>query len=155
MMNTKLRSMIVGGGLALAAGSAVAAPPMQPPISDIHVGAVLYAEDCASCYGNALEGQPDWRSPNDDGTLPAPPHDESGHTWHHGDGLLFDFSKLGGQIALEQRGVSGFISGMPGFGETLSDEQIWDILAFIKSTWPARVQEMQAGRTAGEQQQEN
>ena len=102
-----------------------------------------------------MEGQPDWRSPNDDGTLPAPPHDESGHTWHHGDGLLFDFSKLGGQIALEQRGVSGFISGMPGFGETLSDEQIWDILAFIKSTWPARVQEMQAGRTAGEQQQEN
>ncbi|MCK0141964.1 cytochrome c [Aliiroseovarius sp. F20344] len=124
---------------------------MQPADSDPTVGAVLYQENCASCHGAKLEGQPDWRSPNDDGTLPAPPHDEFGHTWHHGDGLLFDYTKMGGQMALEQRGVTGFVSGMPGFGETLSDEQIWDILAFIKSTWSSRVQQMQATRTEGEQ----
>lgn len=109
-------------------------------------GRALYAEHCASCHGAGLEGQPDWRAENDDGTLPAPPHDETGHTWHHDNGLLHAYTRLGGQVALEQRGVTGFKSAMPGFYETLSDEDIWDILAFIRSTWPRRVQEMQSNR---------
>ena len=41
-----------------------------------------YQEYCASCHGVNLEGQANWRSRNQDGTLPAPPHDETGHTWH-------------------------------------------------------------------------
>lgn len=109
-------------------------------------GETLYAENCASCHGAELEGQPDWRSPGPDGVLPAPPHDETGHTWHHDNQLLFDYTRLGGQAALDQRGISGFKSGMPAFGGTLSDDEIWDILAFIRSTWPRRVQEMQAAR---------
>lgn len=109
-------------------------------------GRALYAENCASCHGADLEGQPDWRTPGDDGVLPAPPHDASGHTWHHDNRLLFDYTRLGGQAALEQRGVAGFASGMPGFGETLGEDEIWDILAFIRSTWPERVQDMQAAR---------
>ena len=96
-----------------------------------------------------LEGEPDWRSPKEDGRLPAPPHDETGHTWHHGEGLLFNYTKLGGKEALASQGVD-FNSGMPGFGEQLSDQQIWDILAYIKSTWPARQQELQATRTEAE-----
>ena len=109
-------------------------------------GRALYADHCASCHGAKLEGQPDWRVENDDGTLPAPPHDETGHTWHHDNGLLHAYTRLGGQAALEQRGVTGFKSGMPGFADVLSDEDIWDVLAFIRSTWPKRVQEMQASR---------
>jgi len=85
--------------------------------------------------------------------LPAPPHNEAGHTWHHGDGLLFDYTKQGGQAALEARGVTGFTSGMPGFGDSLTDQEIWDILAFIKSNWPERIRETQATRTEGEQMQ--
>ncbi len=100
-----------------------------------------------------LRANPDWRAAGEDGVLPAPPHDQTGHTWHHGDGLLFDYTKRGGQAALEPRGVSGFASGMPGFESSLSDQQIWDILAFIKSTWPERIREMQATRTTGEQMQ--
>ncbi len=153
MMNIKQKLLVAAGAVLLASGVAQASPPMQPASADPAAGAGLYQDNCASCHGENLEGQPDWKSQNDDGTLPAPPHDDSGHTWHHGDGLLFDYSKFGGQVALEQRGVSGFVSGMPGFAETLSDAQIWDILAFIKSTWPARVQEMQATRTDGEQRQ--
>ena len=30
-----------------------------------------------------------------DGRLPAPPHDESGHTWHHPDAQLFAITKYG------------------------------------------------------------
>ncbi|UWQ08040.1 cytochrome c [Aliiroseovarius crassostreae] len=130
-----------------------AGPPRQPAGSDIAAGKVLYADVCASCHGAELQGQPNWRGQNEDGTVPAPPHDETGHTWHHGDALLFDYTKQGGQAALSARGVSGFASGMPGFGENLSDQQIWDILAFIKSTWPERIRDMQATRTEAEQAQ--
>ncbi len=143
-------------GIAITAFSpmdAQAQPAQQPLDSDPDAGKVLYAENCAACHGANLEGQPDWRTPDEDGVLPAPPHDQTGHTWHHGDALLFDYTKRGGQAALETRGVSGFSSGMPGFEDSLSDQQIWDILAFIKSTWPDRIREMQATRTTGEQMQ--
>ena len=133
----------------------VSSTPMQPSGSDVKAGTVLYAENCASCHGEKLEGQPDWQISNDDGTLPAPPHDQTGHTWHHGDELLFDYTKQGGQAAMAARGVTSFTSGMPGFSETLSDKEIWDILAFIKSTWPDRVRQMQETKTRGEQQQGN
>ena len=113
---------------------------------DLDAGRNLYANNCASCHGANLEGQPNWRSPDADGVLPAPPHDASGHTWHHDDELLFAYTKLGGAAALEVRGVAGFKSGMPGFGETATDDEIWNILAYIRSTWPEREQDAQANR---------
>lgn len=113
---------------------------------DLANGQTLYGEHCASCHGANLEGQPNWHTPDEHGVLPAPPHDETGHTWHHGNQLLFDYTLLGGEEALVARGVTGFASGMPGFGEALSDDDIWDILAYIRSTWPVRVQEIQSGR---------
>lgn len=113
---------------------------------DLANGQALYAEQCAACHGANLEGQPEWRTPDENGVLPAPPHDQTGHTWHHDNQLLFEYSKLGGAAALEARGVTGFASGMPGFRETLTDEEIWDILAYIRSTWPERVQDVQASR---------
>ncbi|RMH47672.1 MAG: hypothetical protein D6686_12315 [Alphaproteobacteria bacterium] len=64
------------------------APQMAAEIAE---GRQLYAEFCASCHGANLEGQPDWQSPGPDGRLPAPPHDETGHSWHHGDALLIDY----------------------------------------------------------------
>lgn len=125
-------------------------PIVQPDSADPERGAALYQDNCASCHGAEREGEPDWRSPNPDGSLPAPPHDETGHTWHHGDGLLFTYTKLGGQEALRLRGVTDFNSAMPAFGDTLSDDQIWDILAYIKAKWDPQVLEVQQERTAAE-----
>lgn len=113
---------------------------------DIVAGQSLYADNCASCHGANLEGQPNWRSLDAEGVLPAPPHDGTGHTWHHDDALLFEYTKLGGAAALEVRGVAGFKSGMPAFDETLTDDEIWNILAYIRSTWSEREQEAQASR---------
>lgn len=124
--------------------------PSQPAIVDLVAGAQIYEDNCAACHGDKLEGQPNWRVENEDGILPAPPHDEGGHTWHHGDALLFEYTKTGGKITLGKRGITDFKSGMPAFGEILSDQDIWDVLAFIKSTWSERVQELQAGRTEAE-----
>ena len=124
-------------------------------LADPSRGAGLYAENCASCHGEDLEGQADWRSPGEDGVLPAPPHDRTGHTWHHGDGMLFDYTKLGGAETLKRTGVTGVNSGMPGFGDSLSDQDIWDILAFIKASWPERERELQQQRTLAEQMKGN
>ena len=112
----------------------------------IQTGQILYVTNCASCHGINLEGQPNWRSPNGDGILPAPPHDATGHTWHHDNALLFEYTKFGGQGALETRGITDFKSGMPAFKDVISDEDIWNVLAYIRSTWPERNQKTQAGR---------
>ncbi len=121
---------------------------VMPESVDLVAGKALYAETCAACHGANLEGQENWRSPGEDGRLPAPPHDETGHTWHHGDQVLFDYTKLGGREIMAARGMD-FDSGMPGFGAQLSDQEIWNILGYIKSTWPKKIQNMQAARTTG------
>ena len=116
---------------------------------DTEAGAVLYADNCASCHGAQLEGQPDWRTPGPDGVLPAPPHDATGHTWHHDTQMLLDYTLLGGQASLEARGVTDFRSGMPAFRDRLSEDEVLDILAFIRSTWSEEAQEIQRQRTHG------
>lgn len=126
-------------------------PDIQPADADPTKGAMLYQENCASCHGEELEGEPNWRTVKEDGSLPAPPHDETGHTWHHGDDLIFSYTKLGGKEALARSGITNFASGMPGFGEQLTDEEIWHVIAFLKSNWSERVQEIQAVRTEAEQ----
>ena len=121
---------------------------VMPESVDLVAGKALYAETCAACHGANLEGQDNWRSPGADGRLPAPPHDETGHTWHHEDQVLFDYTKLGGREVMAAQGME-FDSGMPGFGDQLSDQEIWNILGFIKSIWPEEIQDMQAARTKG------
>jgi mono/diheme cytochrome c family protein len=39
---------------------------------------------------------------------------------------------------------------MPGFADSLTPQEIWSILAYIRSTWPDRIQEIQAVRTEAE-----
>lgn len=112
---------------------------------EIAVGQKLYAQNCASCHGANLEGQPNWKRRLDNGRMPAPPHDETGHTWHHADRQLFTIVKRGvGAV------VPGYDSDMPGFEGVLSDEEIQAVLAYIKSTWPTRQRALQAKITAND-----
>ncbi|MBM9595026.1 c-type cytochrome [Roseitranquillus sediminis] len=119
----------------------------EPVTADeIALGQELYAANCASCHGANLEGQPDWKRRLDTGRMPAPPHDESGHTWHHSDQDLFTITKLGvGGV------VPGYESDMPAFEGVLTDEEIRAVLAYIKSTWPARQRAFQAEITANDE----
>ena len=98
-------------------------------------GQDIYAEYCAECHGSTMAGQPGWRSRRADGNLPAPPHDESGHTWHHPDDMLFDLTKYGPAAMIG----GGYQSDMPGFGGVLSDEDIEAVLAYIKASWPEEI----------------
>ncbi len=110
----------------------------------VELGRQLYAHECASCHGANLEGEPNWRSPLQDGGLPAPPHDQSGHTWHHPDGVLLQITKYGGASVAPE----GFISRMPAFDQILSNEDISATLAFIKSQWPKDIRMRQQQITA-------
>jgi mono/diheme cytochrome c family protein len=106
----------------------------------VTLGKTIYAERCATCHGANLEGQRDWKSPLPSGRMPAPPHDASGHTWHHPDGVLFRITKEGPAAVVGR----GYQSDMPGFGHVMSDDEIRAVLAFIKSTWPRQEREYQA-----------
>ncbi|MGH6927416.1 MAG: c-type cytochrome [Dongiaceae bacterium] len=106
----------------------------------VAAGEALYRAHCASCHGANLEGQPDWRTRLPTGRLPAPPHDESGHTWHHPDEVLVRIIEDGPAFYATLR----VETDMPAFGQKLSDRDIAAVLAYIKSRWPANVRDRQA-----------
>jgi len=114
------------------------AQPGLLPYSDpqtVARGAEVYAGYCASCHGARLQGQPNWRDRDAGGYLPAPPHDETGHTWHHPDKQLLALTWHG----TAQLVGNGYKSRMPGFKDTLDPEEVVAVLAYIKSTWPDAV----------------
>ena len=87
----------------------------------------MFAANCATCHGAGGEGQANWHIEKDDGTLPPPPLNGDGHTWHHGDGLLYRVVSKGGQEFEDPR-FSSFKSAMPAFGDRLSHDEIVAVL---------------------------
>lgn len=130
--------LAAGAGTTLLSWRVIAEGGAEP--RDLARGAEIYAEACAACHGASLEGQSDWRSPGPDGRLPAPPHDETGHTWHHPDGVLMDI------IMRETAAVvgGGYESNMPGFADSYTEAELRDVLEWIKTQWPERQRTHQA-----------
>ena len=108
------------------------ATPAGPP-----PGQETFATVCAVCHGAAGEGQPDWHIRKADGTLPAPPLNGTGHTWHHADGLLFRIVSKGGEL-WEDPSLPDIRSGMPGFETQLTREEIIAVVEYVKSLWGDR-----------------
>ncbi|MBK8905492.1 MAG: cytochrome c [Anaerolineaceae bacterium] len=138
--------VVVGGVLILIgvlwrqSGSAAEIDLSDPQL--VAMGEEVYNTYCAACHGFELEGQPNWQEPYADGSLKAPPHDETGHTWHHSDASLVESIKLGGARLEPNIGVSA----MPAYDGVLTDQQIAAVLAYIKSSWPAEILEAQSVR---------
>ena len=103
-----------------------APPPPDLNLSKVVAGEKLYAQHCAACHMPDRSGDPNWKTPNDDGLFPPPPHDVTGHTWHHSDDLLLE---------IVTKGLDGVPSGMPRFKGVLTDDDILSILEFFKSGW--------------------
>ena len=99
------------------------------------LGKEIYTNNCASCHGKNLEGQPNWRERNDAGYLPAPPHDKTGHTLHYSDAYLFQITKYG----LEELIGEKYPNNMPAYKEILNDKEIIASLSYIKSMWPKSI----------------
>ncbi len=104
-------------------------------------GKLIYEQRCAACHGTNLEGQPNWREKLANGRMPAPPHDKSGHTWHHPDAVLFGITKHG--LVPGKYAPPSYRSDMPAFADVLSDDDIWAILAYIKTSWPLEIRKAQ------------
>lgn len=141
------RSIVAGvlvSALAVAACSTGAGPGAGASIPEgldpeaVARGEALYLQYCASCHGVDLSGDPDWKTPGPDGAYPPPPHDSSGHTWHHPDALLLEIIRDGSPFQP---------SNMPAFGSVLTDEDITAILEYLKSNWGAEEQEFQRSVT--------
>lgn len=113
----------------------------------ISLGREVYSLHCASCHGQDLEGESDWQTQNEDGSFRAPPHDASGHTWHHGDKVLIESIKLGGE---RLPGNIGGFSEMPAFADVLTDDEITAVLTYIKSHWDEETRAIQWEQTARE-----
>lgn len=156
---TRGRALALGAAAVLAGAVGLGAaalgfgwlgPPAPATVADtgdpaqVALGRRVYAERCASCHGANLEGQPDWQSRRPDGRLPAPPHDATGHTWHHPDAQL---------IELTRKGLSGILPGyesdMPAFEGVLTDAELAAVIAFIRSTWPPEIRRLREQRRGG------
>jgi mono/diheme cytochrome c family protein len=115
---------------------------VQSAVAQEQDGRSLYGTYCAACHGAQLQGQPDWMSRLPNGRLPAPPHDETGHTWHHSDAQLFRIVKEG-LAAI----VPGYETDMPAFADTMTDGEIRAVIDYIRGTWPDREREIQRSRS--------
>jgi mono/diheme cytochrome c family protein len=135
LIGAVLLLVVLGGGAYLYLGSSSKDYADANDAEQVAIGKQAYLAGCAACHGKNLEGQPAWRTRLKDGSFPAPPHDETGHTWHHPDQHLFETTKYGGAA----KPVPGFVSNMPGFEGQLSDGEIWAVIAYIKSRWPEKV----------------
>ena len=133
--------LVTGAGyFSLRAGGWQAPPllhslrPDDPQV--LRTGARIYAQQCTACHGAKGEGQPNWRERGPDGLLPAPPHDASGHTWHHPDEQLFAITKYGLAKLIKQ---PDYRTAMPIYDGMLSDDEIVATLSWIKAQWPPEV----------------
>jgi mono/diheme cytochrome c family protein len=93
-------------------------------------GLKLYQKNCASCHGKNAEGTPDWRKTESDGMFPPPPLNGTGHTWHHPTKVL---------VNLIKDGTAKIGGKMPAWKDKLSDQEINDILTWIKAQWPDEI----------------
>jgi mono/diheme cytochrome c family protein len=151
-LRNRIGVALLGAAFAFLAGAIVVAlrsegrSPADPDDArQVARGHAVYAQYCAACHGARLEGQPQWQDKLPSGRMPAPPHDASGHTWHHPDAVLFGITKHG--LLPGKYAPPGYQSDMPAFAGVLSDDEIWAVLAYIKSSWPKDIQKAQREMT--------
>jgi mono/diheme cytochrome c family protein len=117
--------------------------PMPRVFGSIAEGKLLYETYCAHCHGYTGGGEPGEPNPNvpdELGFMLVPRHDSFGHTWLHPDPLLIAVIKSGSMNPL-------FRQPMPAFNALLNDEQINNILDYIKLWWTDEQREHQVGVT--------
>lgn len=94
-------------------------------------GRAVYSQLCASCHGGKGEGAPNWREPNEQGDLPPPPHDATGHTWRHADAVLYEMIAEGWRDPFNKTETLT----MPAFEGKLTPQQIADVIEYLKTLW--------------------
>lgn len=112
------------------ASGGVDMPPRNQNMQQILRGGRLYQQHCATCHGKLAQGTANWRQRDEEGKFPPPPLDGSAHTWHHSTEQLTGIIKNG---TLDRGG------NMPAWKDRLDDQDIADVLAWIKAQWPDEI----------------
>ena len=141
------------GGVAAAAlviGCGDAAPPVPLPwkqLSDsntalikrnfdpaqIQRGETVYNANCVGCHGPGGTATPEWRKPGPDGKYPPPPLDSSAHAWHHSTEVL---------KKTILKGTPPEIGSMPAWEGKLTEQQVDDVVVWIKSLWSDEIYDL-------------
>lgn len=96
--------------------------------TQVALGERVYAKQCAACHGADLEGS----------AGAAPPLDGASASARRSDAAFLDVTKAGaGRVTAD-----GSLA-MPAFNRQLTDAQMLNALAYIKSRWPAEVRAAQ------------
>jgi mono/diheme cytochrome c family protein len=99
--------------------------PMTKTPDTVREGHALYAENCASCHDASGMG-----------------HDDAGLALYPSPALLADLSRMPWAVdeyllwAISEGGAP-FATEMPAFGDTLTREQIWQIITYMRAGFPA------------------
>ena len=94
--------------------------------AQIKRGEMVYAANCVGCHGPNGEATPDWRKPGLDGKYPPPPLDSTAHAWHHSTEVL---------KKTILKGTPPDIGSMPAWEGKLTEQQVDDVIVWIKSLW--------------------
>lgn len=111
-----------------AAGGARAASANR---QEVDTGRLVYQQQCAACHGVKGEGRPGWENRDALGELPPPPHDPTGHTWKHADGMLYKMIYEGWRDPFNKTKRLT----MPAYKETLSPREIRTVIGYLKTLW--------------------
>ncbi len=121
-------ALLVAPVLAFASGG----PPGRDGVpAEVAQGRQIYEQTCAACHGWQGEGATDWKQPDIKGEMPAPPHNEAGHTWRHSDAMLFKMIEKGWRHPFNKTDRLT----MPAFGENLTDQEIHAVIEYLKTLW--------------------
>lgn len=97
-------------------------------------GRAVYAQNCLQCHGAEGKGQAgDWRIRDAAGRFPPPPLDDSAHAWHHPTAVL---------VEVVREGSPGGQGNMPAWKDKLSEQEIQDVVTYIKSLWSEPVYQL-------------
>ncbi|MAU12384.1 MAG: cytochrome C [Anaerolineaceae bacterium] len=109
-------------------------PTIDSSDTELIATKLSYERLCAHCHGYSGEGQPTGGGPGtversiELGYHPVPMHNAEGHTWQHADQILFEMIKYGARSPM-------YIYIMPPHAGQLTDDEIFDIIDYIKRFW--------------------
>jgi mono/diheme cytochrome c family protein len=107
----------------------------------VELGQLTYQQNCMGCHGVKLKGKPSWEvaSPNQAGI----PLSADGTTWHMSDNHLFDAIATGERVKAGKTTRVHEQAYAKSAGGRLTDNEIWALIAYFKTTWTVRQIESQ------------
>lgn len=143
-MNKLLVTIMIGVAISTSSARAASEPPPLEP-SLVKNGHEIYRQYCASCHGANAQGAPNWQERDEHGELPAPPHNEEGHTWRHSDAELYMMVSKGWRDPFNKTKRLT----MPAFSDVLSPDQIRAVIAYLKTLWTPEETQFQSEESRG------